>query len=106
MNARILLIFAICFVCTELLRALPFLLFRGRPMPPVLQYVGRFLPLAVMATMVIYCLRGIDFAEPSGFLPHLIAVAVTAGLHLWKRNTLLSIFGGTVCFMLLVQLVF
>ena len=56
--------------------------------------------------MVIFCLRDLRFTEPSGFLPQLIAVGVTAGLHLWRRNTLLSIFGGTVCYMLLVQLVF
>ena len=106
MNGRVLLILAVCFVCTELLRTLPFLLFRGRKMPSVLQYVGRFLPLSVMAIMVIYCLRGTTFTAPSGFLPQLIAVGVTAGLHLWKRSTLLSIFGGTVCYMLLVQFVF
>lgn len=100
------LIIFVCAVCTQLERALPFLIFRGRPVPKVVRYLGEILPMAVMATLVVYCLRGITFTAAENFAPQLIAVAMTAGLHLWKRNTLLSIFGGTACYMLLVQLVF
>ncbi|NCC67028.1 MAG: branched-chain amino acid transporter AzlD [Clostridia bacterium] len=101
-----LLIIFVCAVCTQLERALPFLVFKGREVPKVIRYLGEILPMAVMATLVIYCLRGVTFTAAENFAPQLIAVAVTVALHLWGRNTLLSIFGGTACYMLLVQLVF
>jgi len=100
------MIILICAACTQLERALPFLIFGRKPVPKVVYYLGRILPMAVMATLVVYCLRGMTFTALENFAPQLIAVAVTAGLHLWKHNTLLSIFGGTACYMLLVQLVF
>lgn len=100
------LIIFVCAVCTQLEQALPFLIFGGRPVPKVVRYLGGILPVAVMATLVVYCLRGITFTAAGSFAPQLISVAVTAGLHLWKRNMLLSIFGCTACYMLLVQLVF
>ena len=53
-----------------------------------------------------YCLRAVDFSSWAGFMPQLIAVAVTAGLHFWKGNTLLSVTGGTVCYMVLIRSVF
>ena len=56
--------------------------------------------------LVVYCLRNVTPLTGSHALPELIAIAVTVGLHLWKRQTLLSIAGGTVVYMLLVQLVF
>ena len=56
--------------------------------------------------LVVYCLRSVDVSAPPHGLPELIAIAVTAGLHLWKRNTLISIGAGTVVYMLLVQLIF
>lgn len=59
-----------------------------------------------MGMLVVYCLRGVSFANLSGWLPALISCAVVVILHLWRRNTLLSIIGGTVCYMLLVQLIF
>lgn len=100
------LIITICAVCTFLERALPFLLFRGKEVPNVIRYLGQVLPMAIMATLVIYCLKGITFSSAAGFAPPLIASALTAFLHIWKRNTMLSIFGGTICYMALVQLVF
>jgi branched-subunit amino acid transport protein AzlD len=100
------LIIFVCTVCTQLERVLPFLIFGRRPVPKVVRYLGGILPMAVMATLVVYCLRGISFTAAENFAPQLIAVAVTTGIHLWKHNTLLSIFGGTACYMLLVQLVF
>ena len=99
-------IIAVCVACTFLERALPFILFGGREVPKIVRYLGRILPMAVMATLVVYCLRGTTFDAAGNFLPQIIAVAVVAALHLWRRNTLLSIAGGTVCYMLLVQLVF
>ncbi len=86
---------------------MPFLLFSGRrPTPKYIQYLGKALPSAVFGLLVVYCLKNVDVLAGSHGLPELIAVSVTAALHLWKRQMLLSIAGGTVCYMLLVQLVF
>ena len=97
-------IIAVCGICTLLERALPFLIFSGKQ--PFHALEVDVLPMAIMATLVIYCLKGITFSSAAGFAPLLIASAVTAVLHLWKRSTLISIFCGTVCYMALVQLVF
>lgn len=105
-SLRILLIIGICTVCTQMERALPFLLFRGKEIPGVVRYLGKALPMAIMMTLVIYCLKDIQFVSLKACLPQLIAAVVTAGLHLWKRNTFLSIFAGTVVCMVLTQLVF
>ena len=92
---------------TLLLRFLPFLIFNGkRETPPYIIYLGKVLPYAIMGMLVIYCLRGISFTAAANFLPELIACAVVVLAHVWKRNTLLSIISGTVCYMLLVQFVF
>ena len=99
-------VIAICVACTFLERALPFLLFGGREVPKIVKYLGRILPMAVMATLVVYCLRSTTFDAAGNFLPQLIAVAGVAALHLWRKNTFLSIVGGTVVYMLLVQVVF
>lgn len=100
------IIIAICAICTLLERAFPFLIFRGKEVPEIVRYLGRVLPMAIMATLVIYCLKGITFSSAAGWAPMLIASALTALLHLWKGNTMLSIFGGTVGYMVLVQMVF
>lgn len=92
---------------TILLRFLPFMIFGGkRKTPELITYLGKVLPFAIMGMLVVYCLRNISFASSPFGLPELIAVAVVVGLHLWKRNTLVSIIGGTACYMVLVQLVF
>lgn len=98
---------AIMSLVTIALRFLPFLIFgENRETPPIVTYLGKVLPYAIMGMLVIYCLKGISFASAPFGLPELISCAAVALLHLWKRNTLLSIGGGTVCYMLLVQLVF
>lgn len=98
---------------TVLTRFLPFWIFPAarpgrpaRPTPPYIQYLGRFLPAAALGLLVVYGLKDVSLLTGSHGLPEGIALAVLAGLHLWKRNMLLSIAGGTVCYMLLVQLVF
>ena len=103
---RTLIVIAICVACTQLERALPFLIFRGKEVPSVVKYLGKVLPMAIMATLIIYCIKGISFVSPVGWAPYLIACGVTVALHLWKSNTLLSIFGGTACYMILIQMVF
>ena len=92
---------------TFLTRFLPFLLFdRGESPPRIVLYLGRVLPPAIIAMLIVYCLRGVSFASPAGWVPQLVCVAVVVALHLWKHNNLLSIFGGTVLYMVLVQTVF
>lgn len=88
---------------TMLTRFLPFLLFpAGRPTPRCIQYLGKVLLAAVFGLLVIYCLRGVSIAAGSHGIPELIAIAAVVLLHLWKRQMLLSIAGGTICYMLLV----
>ena len=92
---------------TMLTRFLPFLIFGEKgETPAVISHLGRVLPYAVMAMLVVYCLKGLDFSAVGSFVPELLCTALVAGLHVWKRNTLLSIGVGTVAYMLLVQLVF
>ncbi len=100
-------IVAVSAAVTALLRFLPFLIFReGRKTPAVIEYLGRVLPWALMGMLVVYCLKDVRFTEPGLWLPQLIGCTIVAALHVWKRNTLLSIGVGTLCYMLLVQLVF
>ena len=97
----------ICVVGTMATRFLPFLIFSGkRPTPKYVQYLGKALPAAIFGMLVVYCLRNTEIVSGNHGLPELIASVVTAALHLWKRQMLLSIAGGTVCYMLLLQLVF
>ena len=92
---------------TMITRFLPFLVFpAGKPTPKYIQYLGKVLPGAIFGMLVVYCLRGVDLTAGSHGAPEAIAVAVVAALHLWKGKMLLSIAGGTVCYMLLVQLIF
>lgn len=92
---------------TVITRFLPFIVFReGKETPKYIQYLGKVLPSAVFALLVVYCLKNVSFVSGNHGLPELISIAVTAGLHLWKKQMLLSIAGGTICYMLLVQFVF
>ena len=98
---------ALCALATMLTRFLPFLLFSSRrPTPKYVRYLGRALPPAIFGMLVVYCLKNVSIVSGSHGLPELIAIAVTVGLHLWKRQTLLSIASGTIAYMLLIQLVF
>ena len=98
---------ALCALATMLTRFLPFLLFSSRrPTPKYVRYLGRALPPAIFGMLVVYCLKNVSIVSGSHGLPELIAIAVTVGMHLWKRQTLLSIAGGTIAHMLLIQLVF
>ena len=98
---------AMCVLGTMATRFLPFLIFsEKRPTPPYVQYLGRALPAAIFGMLVVYCLRDADLTAGGHGLPELIAIALTVALHLWKRQMLLSIAGGTVCYMLLMQMVF
>jgi branched-subunit amino acid transport protein AzlD len=100
-------IIVVASLVTILTRFLPFLIFRGdRKIPDIIVYLGKVLPYAIMGMLVVYCLKDISFlAAPYG-IPELLGCLAVALLHIWKRNTLLSIGGGTAIYMLLVQLVF
>lgn len=92
---------------TALTRFLPFLVFPAdRPTPKYIQYLGKVLPAAVFGLLVVYCLKNVSLFTGNHALPELISIAAVVGLHVWKKQMLLSIAGGTVCYMLLVQMVF
>ena len=97
----------LCALGTMLTRFLPFLVFNPKkPTPKYIQYLGSALPGAIFGMLVVYCLRGVDLLGPTHGLPELLAGAAVVGLHLWKKNTLLSIAVGTALYMVLVQGVF
>ena len=98
---------AVIALVTAALRFLPFWIFgENRKTPPLVAYLGQVLPYAIMGMLVVYCLKGVTFTAPPFAIPEAVGCAVVAGLHIWKRNTLLSIGAGTLCYMLLVQFVF
>ena len=98
---------AVMALVTMLLRFLPFLIFgENRKTPKLITYLGRVLPYAIMGMLVVYCLKGVTPLAYPYALPELLACAAVVLLHIWKRNTLLSIGVGTVFYMVLVQLVF
>lgn len=106
-DKQALLIILVVAVCTLITRLIPFILFGGkRQVPKAITYLGNILPPAIMATLVVYCLKGADLFSASRGIPEFLSVAATAVLHVWKRNVLLSIAAGTLCYMFLVQIVF
>ena len=98
---------ALCVLGTVATRFLPFLVFSGdKPTPKYIQYLGKALPAAIFGMLVVYCLKNVSILTGSHGIPELISIVLVVALHLWKRQMLLSIAGGTVCYMLLIQFVF
>lgn len=94
-------------VGTMLMRFLPFIIFpAGKPTPKFIQYLGRVLPGAIFGMLIVYCLKDVSILGGSHGIPELIAIAVVAALHLWKKKMILSMAGGTIVYMILVQFVF
>ena len=94
-------------VLTMIIKFLPFVIFSGgKETPAVISYLGKVLPPAMIAMLVVYCLKGVSVMEAPHGLPELISLTAVVVLHLWKRNSLLSIIGGTACYMVLIQAVF
>ena len=92
---------------TAALRFLPFWIFNeNRKTPPMITYLGQVLPYAIMGMLVVYCLKDVSFSAAPFGIPEAIGCAVVTVLHIWKRNTLLSIGAGTICYMLMVQFLF
>lgn len=98
---------AIIAVCTMATRFLPFIIFsENKPTPKYVLYLGKVLPAAVFGFLVVYCLKDVSFISGSYGIPEAISIAVVIALHLFKRKMLVSIAGGTICYMLLVQFIF
>ncbi len=100
-----LILIGIMAATTALLRFLPFLIFRHNTPQPIL-YLGRVLPYAIIGMLVVYCLKGVSLVQSPHGIPELISVVLVVLLHKWKHNTLISIPAGTICYMVLLQVVF
>lgn len=105
-NTYAIAVVVIASTVTIVLRFLPFLIFYKRETPAYISYLGRYLPYAIMGMLVVYCLKHISFVQPPFGIPEAAAVVLVAVLHIWRRNTLLSIAGGTAFYMILVQCIF
>lgn len=106
-NEKMWLAIAVIALVTAALRFLPFVVFsNGKKTPALVDKLGRLLPFAIMGMLVVYCLKDVSVSSPASFVPALVGCAVVGGIYVWRRNTLLSILLGTICYMLLVQLIF
>lgn len=98
---------SLCAAGTMLTRFLPFIVFRAdKPTPKYVRYIGNALPGAIFGMLVVYCLKDVTILGGNHGIPEAIAIVAVIALHLWRRNMLISIAGGTVCYMLLLQFVF
>ena len=98
---------AMVVIGTVITRFLPFIIFPdGKKTPDYIKYLGDVLPLAVFGLLIVYCLRDVSILHGSHGIPELISIALTVGIHLWRRKMILSIAAGTVCYMLLIHFVF
>ena len=99
------LIIAVAALVTAALRFIPFILMRGKETPPYIAYLGSVLPYAIIAMLVVYCLKDVSITQAPHGIPELIASLTVIVLHVWRRNTLLSIIGGTAVYMLMIQMI-
>jgi len=99
-------IIGIIALMTWITRGLPYLLFARKSPPPVIEYLGKVLPSAIMIILVVYCLRNTAFTVTPYGAAELLSVLVVAGMQLWRKNSLLSIFTGTACYMILIRTAF
>lgn len=107
-SLQIVLTIAVCAGATMLTRFLPFVVFSSKDSQPpeVVRYLGRVLPAAIFGMLIVYCLKGVSPLSGNHGIPEALALAVTIGLHRRKHTTLLPIAGGTLCYVLLIQLIF
>lgn len=105
-TTRTLMIILIVAICTFITRLFPFVIFNNKKeLPKTVKYLGDILPMAVIAILVVYCLKDINFTSTASFLPSIIAVTAVIFMHVWKRNNLISIGVGTLLYMILVQII-
>ena len=96
---------AVIVLATQMTRWLPFIVFTGnKKLPSFVSYLALVLPLTALAILVVYCLKDLQWSLPTDLLCHTLAITVLIGLHLWQRKTLLSILGGTLCYMIMLQI--
>ena len=96
----------LCVLGTMTTRFLPFIVFReSKETPAFIQYIGKFLPSAVFGMLVIYCLRNVNILQGTHGIPEALSIFVTGSLHVWKRQMMLSIAGGTICYMILIHII-
>lgn len=105
-DTMVLLLILVMAGVTMAIRFLPFVLFKGKDTPAYIVFLGKYLPCSIIAMLVVYCVKDVSVSNKPYGMPELIGVIVVAVLHIWKRNTLLSIVVGTVSYMLLKQFVF
>ena len=105
-NIELLLTVGITALVTAALRFIPFLLFSGQKSPPrFITWLSGQLPRAVMAMLVVYCLKDVEPLVAASVIPALAGVAATVALHVWKKQMMLSIAGGTIVYMLLIRII-
>ena len=106
-NGYVFAMVAVAAVITAGLRFAPFLIFgRGKRTPALITYLGKVLPFAIMGMLVVYCMKDVSLIHAPHGIPEALGCLIVALLHIWKRNSLLSIGVGTVCYMLMVQFLF
>ena len=106
-TTHLIIMIVVAAVCTFATRLFPFALFGGKKeVPKFIKYLGDVLPVAILGILIVYCLKDFENGDINYILPQIICVALTALIHLWKRNTLLSIAVGTIAYMLLIHFVF
>ena len=106
-NTYVISMTVVAALVTAGLRFAPFLIFgKGRQTPAIITYLGKVLPFSIMGMLVVYCMKDVSFLSAPHGIPELLGCVIVALLHIWKRNTLLSIGVGTVSYMLMVQFLF
>ncbi len=107
MNNHYILLIAVSAMITMAIRFAPFVLLGGeKKTPAMIEYLGKVMPYSIMGMLVVYSLKNISFAFSPYALPEILACLVVVVIHIWRRNTLLSIISGTICYMVLIQNIF
>lgn len=105
-NTQMLWTVMIMALAVQLTRWMPFIFFKNSDrLPSAVSYLGKVIPAAMMGMLVIYCYKDYDFASVTSALPAILAGLACAGIHLWKRNTILSIAAGTAIYMILIRVI-
>lgn len=91
-------------VVTALIRILPFIIFNGRETPKPISYLGKYLPYSIIGMLIIYCIKDVSLVKVPHAIPEIISILLVVVLHIYKRNTLLSIIAGTLCYMLTIHI--
>lgn len=84
-------------------RAFPFVVFSKKEPPRILRFIEKYIPPMIMAILLVYCLKDVQFTNISSCLPSFAGLALTVVLHLWRHNPMISIFGGTILYMVLIR---